>query len=117
VWLLTIGTGVAAAGMKITEVPSMERERIFGQSNLRTFADGTRVLRTLAAEHRRATRKRVERVQMEEQSRALTPPGGIPVVTQADPAPPVRRSTSTPRSADGRRETSHIRLALEEEAS
>ena len=66
--------------MKITEVPSMERERIFGQTNLRTFADGTRVLRTLAAEHRRATRKRVERVQMEEQSRALTParwhPGG-----------------------------------------
>jgi glycosyltransferase involved in cell wall biosynthesis len=108
---------VAAAGMKITEVPSMERERIFGQTNLRTFADGTRVLRTLAAEHRRATRKRVERVQMEEQSRALTPPGGIPVVPQADPAPPVRRSTSAPRSADGRRDTSHIRLALEEEAS
>ena len=108
---------VAAAGMKITEVPSMERERIFGQTNLRTFADGTRVLRTLAAEHRRATRKRVERVQMEEQSRALTPPGGIPVVSQADPAPPVRRSASTPRSADGRRDTSHIRLALEEEAS
>src|SRR6476619_4605937 len=100
---------VAAAGMKITEVPSMERERIFGQTNLRTFADGTRVLRTLAAEHRRATRKRVERVQMEEQSRALTPPGCSPVVPQADPAPPVRRSTSTPRSADGRRDTSHIR--------
>ena len=74
---------VAAAGMKITEVPSMERERIFGQTNLRTFADGTRVLRTLAAEHRRATRKRVERVQMEVRSRALTPPGGIPVVPQS----------------------------------
>src|SRR6185369_7952098 len=49
---------VAAAGMKITEVPSMERERIFGQTNLRTFADGTRVLRTLAAEHRRAVQLR-----------------------------------------------------------
>jgi glycosyltransferase involved in cell wall biosynthesis len=107
---------VAAAGMKITEVPSMERERIFGQTNLRTFADGTRVLRTLAAEHRRASRKRAERVQMEEQSRALTPPGGIPVVPPGDPAPPVRRSTPS-RSADGRRDTSHIRLALEEEAS
>ena len=107
---------VAAAGMKITEVPSMERERIFGQTNLRTFADGTRVLRTLAAEHRRASRKRVERVRMEEQSRALTPPGGIPVVPPADPAPPVRRSAPT-RSTDGRRDTSHIRLALEEEAS
>jgi len=104
--------------MKITEVPSMERERIFGQTNLRTFADGTRVLRTLAAEHRRASRKRVERVAMEEQSRALTPPGGVPVVPPAEPAPPVRRSAGAPsRSADGRRDTSHIRLALEEEAS
>jgi glycosyltransferase involved in cell wall biosynthesis len=107
---------VAAAGMKITEVPSMERERIFGQTNLRTFADGTRVLRTLAAEHRRAGRKRAERVRMEEQSRALTPPGGIPAVAPPDPAAPVRRGAPS-RSPDGRRDTSHIRLALEEEAS
>jgi hypothetical protein len=83
---------VAAAGLKITEVPSMERERIFGQTNLRTFADGTRVLRTLAAERRRASRRRAERVQVEEQSRALTPVGGIPVVP---PAPP---HVSTPSS-------------------
>ena len=108
---------VAAAGMKITEVPSMERERIFGQTNLRTFADGTRVLRTLAAEHRRAARGRAERVRMEEQSRALTPPGGIPAVPPTDPAPPARRTPSPSRSAEGRRDTSHIRLALEEEAS
>ena len=47
---------VAAAGLAISEVPSMERERMFGQTNLRTFADGTRVLRTLAAERRRASR-------------------------------------------------------------
>jgi hypothetical protein len=72
---------VAAAGLKITEVPSMERERIFGQSNLRTWADGTRVLRTLAAERRRAQQHRTERVQLEESSRALTPPGGFPAVT------------------------------------
>ena len=32
---------------KITEVPSVERQRMFGETNLRTFADGTRVLRTL----------------------------------------------------------------------
>ena len=74
---------VAAAGLKITEVPSMERERIFGQTNLRTFADGTRVLRTLAAERRRASRRQIERAQVEEQSRALTPAGGIPVVPPA----------------------------------
>ncbi|RZT86319.1 glycosyl transferase family 2 [Pseudonocardia sediminis] len=47
---------VAAAGLAITEVPSMERERMFGQTNLRTFADGTRVLRTLASERKRANR-------------------------------------------------------------
>jgi glycosyl transferase family 2 len=48
---------VAAAGLRITEVPSVERQRIFGRTNLRTFADGTRVLRTLAAERRRAVRR------------------------------------------------------------
>jgi glycosyltransferase involved in cell wall biosynthesis len=47
---------VAAAGLRITEVPSVERLRVFGETNLRTFADGTRVLRTLLAEHRRADR-------------------------------------------------------------
>jgi glycosyltransferase involved in cell wall biosynthesis len=45
---------VAAAGLRITEVPSVERQRMFGETNLRTFADGARVLRTLIAEHRRA---------------------------------------------------------------
>jgi hypothetical protein len=49
---------VAAAGLRITEVPSVERQRIFGRTNLRTFADGTRVLRTLAAERRRAVQRR-----------------------------------------------------------
>jgi hypothetical protein len=48
---------VAAADLRVTEVPSYERERMFGDTNLRTFADGTRVLRTLAAERRRASRK------------------------------------------------------------
>jgi glycosyltransferase involved in cell wall biosynthesis len=44
---------IAAARLKITEVPSVERQRMFGDTNLRTFADGARVLRTLFAEHRR----------------------------------------------------------------
>jgi hypothetical protein len=52
---------VAAAGLKITEVPSIERQRVFGETNLRTFADGTRVLRTLLAEHRRADRRKKDR--------------------------------------------------------
>ena len=49
---------IAAAGLRITEVPSVERQRMFGETNLRTFADGTRVLRTLLAEHRRKTAAR-----------------------------------------------------------
>lgn len=117
---------VAAAGMKITEVPSMERERIFGQTNLRTFADGTRVLRTLAAERRRAVRKRAARVQVEEQSRALTPPGGLPVVAppaEQQPQPAAGTAQPAPASAprvagvEGRRDGARMRLALEEEAS
>jgi glycosyltransferase involved in cell wall biosynthesis len=41
---------VAAAHLRVTEVPSLERRRIHGESNLRTFADGSRVLRTLLTE-------------------------------------------------------------------
>ena len=47
---------VAAAGLRVTEVASVERRRLYGRTNLRTFADGARVLRTLFAEHRRAAR-------------------------------------------------------------
>jgi len=49
-----ISCRVIAAGLKIAEVPSVERPRVHGESNLRTFADGYRVLRTLVAERRRA---------------------------------------------------------------
>ena len=41
------------AGLKIVEVPSMERPRLFGQSHLRTFRDGWRVLRTIMKERSR----------------------------------------------------------------
>lgn len=41
---------VAQAGLAVTEVPSFELDRIFGESNLRTFYDGQRVLRTIAKE-------------------------------------------------------------------
>ncbi len=53
-----INCRVAAAGLTITEVPSTERRRIHGVTNLRTFSDGGRVLRTLLAEHRRARGRR-----------------------------------------------------------
>jgi hypothetical protein len=49
----------AAAGVSVTEVPSMEKLRMFGESNLHAVSDGWRVLRTILTEWRRAraTRK------------------------------------------------------------
>jgi glycosyltransferase involved in cell wall biosynthesis len=38
------------AGLKIAEVPSIERPRLFGQSHLRTFRDGWRVLKIIVKE-------------------------------------------------------------------
>lgn len=48
-----INLRIASAGMKITEVPSYEEERISGVSNLKTFRDGFRVLGTILSEARR----------------------------------------------------------------
>jgi hypothetical protein len=48
-----INLRIASAGMKITEVPSYEEERISGVSNLKTFRDGFRVLGTILSESRR----------------------------------------------------------------
>jgi glycosyltransferase involved in cell wall biosynthesis len=47
-----------AAGLRVVEIASFESCRIHGQSHLRTFSDGFRVLRTIARERRRATRAR-----------------------------------------------------------
>jgi hypothetical protein len=52
-----INCRMAAAGVRIAEVPSVERRRIHGESNLRTFADGSRVLRTIVAERRRHSQR------------------------------------------------------------
>jgi glycosyltransferase involved in cell wall biosynthesis len=45
------------AGLRVVEVPSYERLRIHGASNLRTFPDGWRVLKTLFREWRRPRKK------------------------------------------------------------
>ncbi len=50
-----INIRVARAGLDIREVPSYESDRIYGQSNLRTFRDGGRVLRTIVRERLRRT--------------------------------------------------------------
>jgi glycosyltransferase involved in cell wall biosynthesis len=48
-----INIRVARAGLDIREVPSFESDRLYGQSNLRTFRDGGRVLRTIVRERLR----------------------------------------------------------------
>ena len=50
-----INIRIARAGLRIAEVPSFERDRMYGQSNLRTFRDGARVLRTILRERLRWT--------------------------------------------------------------
>ncbi len=47
-----INLRIAGAGMKITEVPSYEADRLSGQSNLNTFRDGFRVFGTILSEAR-----------------------------------------------------------------
>lgn len=50
-----INVRIAKAGLRVAEIPSFEENRIHGESNLRTFRDGWRVLRTLLRERFRAT--------------------------------------------------------------
>jgi glycosyltransferase involved in cell wall biosynthesis len=65
-----INIRIARAGLTVREVPSFERDRIHGQSNLNTFRDGGRVLRTII-------RERLRRV-------PATPVGGE--IVSAEPA-------------------------------
>ncbi len=48
---------IAKAGLRVAEVPSFERTRRFGSSNLNAFSDGIRVLRTIHAERKRWSRR------------------------------------------------------------
>jgi glycosyltransferase involved in cell wall biosynthesis len=45
-----INVRIAKAGLQVAEVPSFERDRLYGASNLNAFSDGLRVLRTIAIE-------------------------------------------------------------------
>lgn len=53
-----INCRAAANGLRITEVPSVELPRLWGESNLSATKDGLRVLRTMYAERLRARRTR-----------------------------------------------------------
>lgn len=47
----------ASAGLGVVEVPSFEKNRLHGRSNLHAVQDGMRVLRTIAVEHAAARRR------------------------------------------------------------
>jgi glycosyltransferase involved in cell wall biosynthesis len=53
-----INVRIAKGGLVIHEVPSYERDRIHGSSNLRAVRDGSRVLRTIALERLSAASRR-----------------------------------------------------------
>jgi glycosyltransferase involved in cell wall biosynthesis len=52
-----INVRIAKAGLRVVEVPSFERRRHFGTSNLNAFSDGLRVLRTIRFELRHGDRR------------------------------------------------------------
>jgi len=49
---------IARAGLAVTEVPSVEYERLHGESKLNAARDGARVLRTIVTERLRRTSRR-----------------------------------------------------------
>ena len=51
-----INVRIAKAGVRVAEVPSFERSRRYGASNLNAFSDGIRVLRTIHVERKRGSR-------------------------------------------------------------
>jgi glycosyltransferase involved in cell wall biosynthesis len=70
-----INIRIARAGLRVAEVPSFERDRMYGQSNLRTFRDGGRVLRTIL-------RERVRRMPHPRQGGATFAPPFEPAVAE-----------------------------------
>ncbi len=69
-----INVRVAKAGLQVSEVPSFERKRGYGVSNLNAVSDGLRVLRTIHAERSRAGRL------------AVTTPAGSPAIAETSPS-------------------------------
>jgi glycosyltransferase involved in cell wall biosynthesis len=59
-----INVRIAKGGLVIHEVPSYERDRIHGRSNLHAVRDGARVLRTIARERRSARPRSIAHVRL-----------------------------------------------------
>src|SRR4051794_40436282 len=99
-----INIRAAADGMKVGEVGSIEHARIHGQSNLNTFRDGFRVLRTIFSEYGRMRRQRRSGVRRPDgvivhQLPAAGSRGLGTVVNGATPAPPAPPAAPRPQPA------------------
>jgi glycosyltransferase involved in cell wall biosynthesis len=72
----------AKFGLRITEVPSFETARLFGESHLRTFRDGWRVLRAIVRERRGESATRATSPMAD-----VLPEAAAAVVPLVDPLP------------------------------
>jgi glycosyltransferase involved in cell wall biosynthesis len=90
-----INIRAVAEKLKVGEVGSTEHERIFGQSNLNTFRDGFRVLRTILSEYGRMHRRRRGGLRPFVDSLRLTTPQ--PRVRPTGPTPSAVRHATDPR--------------------
>ena len=86
-----INIRAAADGLRVSEVSSVEHARIYGESNLNTFRDGTRVLRTILSEYGRMRRQR----RAARRSAALN--AAQPVTALPAPVPDAALTTARPR--------------------
>jgi glycosyltransferase involved in cell wall biosynthesis len=86
---------MAKSGLTVTEVPSFEHSRIHGVSNLSSFSDGLRVLRTIFAERRRARGHVVASVPVAGLPAAVLAAGAATASTAAAAASQVRASVAT----------------------
>jgi glycosyltransferase involved in cell wall biosynthesis len=93
-----INTRIAKAGLRITEVPSYEHERIHGESNLNTWRDGLRVLRALLVERINGKGKGV-RVGARRLPPVAVPAAVAPAAAAAAEDAPRRNLTVTPSAA------------------
>ena len=94
-----INIRAAADGLKVGEVGSIEHARIHGESNLNTFRDGFRVLRTIFSEYGRARRGHRAPATAPATAPAPAPIVDRPAVRVTVPAPaaPTRRQTAAAR--------------------
>lgn len=93
----------SAAELAITEVPSHEKLRVHGSSNLNAVTDGIRVLKSIMHERRRAAigRAEVRRAAMSvvPPAEQLAAPAAAPVAAAPVAATPVAASVATPVAA------------------